>query len=502
LSLRPDESVSYQDYAKESVAFVATHYYKPNNHIFHNVLVSISMRFLGSRSEAKIRLVVFFAGILLIPMFYFLSRKLLNHKTVWPACLLMIVCPVLVFYSVNARGYSFLVFFGIISFYASCQIYERRSDSGRIIWNKRLFLWEGVSVLSNSLALWTVPTHIFFVFAECMTWMLRNGLQTKTKAAWLSARLALTGILTFLLYLPLLIQKNGFLQLTANMYVKTEPRALPDCYQSFFSELSSFYFGNNTHLAVFFFSMVFLAIIFRRWLKNKFVVDFTVCYFTVVIVFISIRHVVPYTRTMIHFIPFTIIVLLQFLEFVHERIVDYTRKQFLPALLGSLVFLIVLTGFVMQIEKTVRLRVQYDIVDIADAVERFVVENKAIVGTDYPFNHPLSYYLDGRKGVSEAAARTFYPSDLKIERIYIIMNLSSVHYLMARTFLSMGFISTDLDFDLNLEPDDLYVLYDKQLQITWKANNIGSILNKYRVYELVPDRPSTPKYKMLHKYIF
>lgn len=503
LNLRGDESLTFQDYAKEPVAFIATHYFKPNNHIFHNILVRGFTYVFGHHPEGKIRFVAFLAGVLSIPMFYFLSKRILGRRTVWPACLLMTVFPVLVLYSVNARGYALLVFFSIISFYASCRIHDSKTDAGRLKWNGKNIAWEGVSVFSNSLALWTVPTHLFYVLAEFMMLILGKGLQTKVKVAWMSARLALTGLLSFLFYLPLLIQENGFRQLTSNQYVAAKSlKTLPECYKTLLSSISSHYFDENIPFAVFFFSVVLLSIVCGRWFKNRFAGDFVACYFLVLLVFVSVRHRVPYVRTMIHFIPFAIIAFMQFLEFAYERTHARCRIKLLPAILFSLTVLAVLTGFFIPIEKTVHTDVQYDAEEIADVVERLVVENNAIVGTDYRFNHPLSYYLDGREGVSEGAARTFYPSDMKIEEIYLIRNLASAQFLMARTFLSMGLISPQADFETKQGKDGSQIIYERESKIFWRAETVGSILEKYPIVKLTANRPVSQRYKMLHRYFF
>ncbi len=105
--MRYDESYSFLRYGLQSPWHVATHYV-PANHVFHNLLVTVSRHLFGT-TPAAIRTPALVAGVALIPASAWMGWMLFSRY----GLALFIAATVcgssqLIEYSTNARGYSWL----------------------------------------------------------------------------------------------------------------------------------------------------------------------------------------------------------------------------------------------------------------------------------------------------------------------------------------------------------------------------------------------------------
>jgi hypothetical protein len=210
-SLHHDEAYTFIAFA-QSLFSAITDYHLPNNHVFHSILVFLSTRVFGIQPWA-VRLPAFASGVLLVPAAYWLGERIYNRWVGIGSALLVAWSPALVGYSNNARGYTLVALFTLLSM--SIGDFVRK--------DKNLFAW-GLMVLISAMGLYTVPVMLF-PFGILFLWLfLENQLEgpgpygTKWKffQYWLSAGFS-TAILTLLFYTPILIftgpQKvfaNGF----------------------------------------------------------------------------------------------------------------------------------------------------------------------------------------------------------------------------------------------------------------------------------------------------
>src|SRR6266576_3810691 len=77
--MRPDESWTFLDFALQPLSGLLSDYSRPNNHIFHTLLVWMSIHVLGY-APWVIRLPAFVAGVLMVPATYVATRALAGAR--------------------------------------------------------------------------------------------------------------------------------------------------------------------------------------------------------------------------------------------------------------------------------------------------------------------------------------------------------------------------------------------------------------------------------------
>ncbi len=214
-TIKYDESFTFLRFATLPFAKLIGYYPLPNNHILHTVLVRASVLLFGPW-EWVIRLPVFIAGILLLPVMYRLGNKAVKPGAGFWAASLAAVSSGLAAYSVNARGYILVCLFTALVFMAALNI---RESGGT--WKDWLTF-----ILGSVAGLFTVPVMLFPV-ASLSVWLLWD-VNPEIKGARLSIlrRLALAGVGivsgTAFCYTPLILD-SGLKALIANKYVSPQP---------------------------------------------------------------------------------------------------------------------------------------------------------------------------------------------------------------------------------------------------------------------------------------
>ena len=224
-SLHHDEAYTYVAFARSLFAAVAD-YHLPNNHVFHSILVYFSTKIFGIQPWA-VRLPAFTAGMLLVPAAYWLAKRLYDRWTALGAALLVAWFPPLIAYSNNARGYTILALFTLLTLILGDFVRKE----------KNLFAW-GLISLFSALGLYTVPVMLF-PFGMLFVWLfLENQVEGvavsgqsngpgpyRTKREffwhWLAAGLG-AAVLTLLFYTPILVFA-GPQELFANGFVAPLP---------------------------------------------------------------------------------------------------------------------------------------------------------------------------------------------------------------------------------------------------------------------------------------
>ncbi len=217
-SLHHDEAYTCVAFA-HSLFAAATDYHLPNNHVFHSILVYFSTQLFGLPPWA-VRLPAFTAGVLLVPAAYWLAKRLYDRWTALGAALLVAWFPALVAYSNNARGYTLVALFTLLTL--ALGDYVRKE--------KNLFAW-GLISLFSALGFYSVPVMLF-PFGVLFVWLfIENQASSdgpyRTKwefiCHWLAAGLG-TAFLTVLFYLPIMVY-TGPQKLFANGFVAPLPWA-------------------------------------------------------------------------------------------------------------------------------------------------------------------------------------------------------------------------------------------------------------------------------------
>ena len=152
-----DEAYTYVTFSR-SLFTAMTDYSKPNNHILHSILVFFSTIIFG-KGAWVVRLPAFLAGVLLVPASYWLASRLYDRWTALGAAFLVAWFPPLVAYSNDARGYTLVALFTLITLALGDHVRKE----------KNLFYWALISLFS-ALGLYTVPTMLY-PFGVLFVWL-------------------------------------------------------------------------------------------------------------------------------------------------------------------------------------------------------------------------------------------------------------------------------------------------------------------------------------------
>ncbi len=215
-SLHHDEAYTYVAFA-HSLFAAATDYHLPNNHVFHSILVYLTTHIFGIQPWV-VRLPAFTAGVLLVPAVYWLAKRLYDRWTALGAALLVAWFPILINYSTNARGYTLVALFTLLTLILGSMVRKQ----------KNLFAWVLISLFS-ALGLYTLPVMLF-PFGILFVWLFLGNLgegpgpyrsKLDFLRYWAAAGFG-AAVLTMLFYTPVLIF-TGPEKIFANGFVAPLP---------------------------------------------------------------------------------------------------------------------------------------------------------------------------------------------------------------------------------------------------------------------------------------
>lgn len=152
-----DEAWTYLNFTNKGILYSATIYPAPNNHVLHSILTNLSYH-LPFSETLNLRLPSIFLGTLSVFFLFVVFGKLFNKK----AALILIIIytsltPVLM-YNFMARGYSFILFFFILGFYAASQIIQKYKQTDLIKYYVLLSI-------SGILGVFTMPSFLYPFFS-------------------------------------------------------------------------------------------------------------------------------------------------------------------------------------------------------------------------------------------------------------------------------------------------------------------------------------------------
>lgn len=237
-----DEAYTYLAFASRPLNKALSDYHLPNNHLLHTLFVHLSTRLLGEGVLA-IRLPALMAGGLLIPAAYLLGSKLYNKFTGYLSAMLVAVTPILVDYSINARGYTLVALFTLLTWCLGICV-TRHANS---------FAWVLIGLV-GACGFYTVPVFLY-PFGILFTWLLLNLLFKQFSPSYSSQSNffikifiagTLTVILTAISYLPVILSSgtaslfgNVFVQsLSWSDFIQTVPHRLNDTWQEWTGNVS------------------------------------------------------------------------------------------------------------------------------------------------------------------------------------------------------------------------------------------------------------------------
>ncbi|UCD88155.1 MAG: glycosyltransferase family 39 protein [Desulfobacterales bacterium] len=295
-----DEAWTFEAYASKPLLVGLSYYSGPNNHLFHTFLVHLSYLLAGNKPWV-IRLPAFFAGVLLVPISYILSRIFYNkHVAILTGAVVAFSAP-LILYSTEARGYSLICLFSLLIF--TLAPYLKRSDQSGP--------WILFAVLS-ALGFYTIPIMIY-PFGIVVTWLVISiALEKDSPSKLLAVKylsLSLIGVvlMTFSLYTPVFVV-SGMESVVANRFVESQPWSV------FLSELPGFArsLWQEWHTSMpspveYLLAAGFLTSLFAHKWTSKQRTPIIVAAVTWICLVLVIHPVVRYTRVWIFLLPLYII---------------------------------------------------------------------------------------------------------------------------------------------------------------------------------------------------
>jgi hypothetical protein len=212
LPLSHDEAYTYTAFASKSIGHIVSDYHLPNNHVFLSILIHITTRLLGDHLWA-IRLPTIVAGALMVPATYWFAKRLYSRETAFLSAALVAIFPVLIKYSVYARGYTFICLITLLIL--------ALGDYVRVKENR--FAWLLI-VIFSALGFFTIPVMLF-PFGALYIWLLVSfaigdirSYESKLVFLkyWVISGFS-AAFITVVLYLPIIINNsdrffgNGFI---------------------------------------------------------------------------------------------------------------------------------------------------------------------------------------------------------------------------------------------------------------------------------------------------
>ena len=204
-----DENQYLLDYADTSLKYIATTYFFGGHPVFHTLLMRLMIMGFDDETAIAIRFPAFIAGIASLLLIYRVALQLFNSFVIARLSLLIaVLCPIHIYYSQTARGYSLIMFFSIAMVYAAIKLMDS-PQGGR---------WGMLLALCGALSVYTVPTNVYFA-ASLAGWLCvallvpryaeelkETGVSPGKKALFFLAIFLLMALLSYLVYLPLVDQ--------------------------------------------------------------------------------------------------------------------------------------------------------------------------------------------------------------------------------------------------------------------------------------------------------
>jgi len=204
-----DEKFTFENYVNVPFIIAITKYYYPNNHIFHTILVKLSIKLFGN-NYLGLRFPALLAGMFYLIFIYFFGEVIVEKKA---GLITMFLCAIsgdLIYYSVHARGYSIICLIGIISSLLAFKIVKSFSNTLVVLF-----------AILSALSFFTIPVFLF-QFVGNLIFIMIIGKTTgrfKKSIFVIIKVIFLTALITLIFYSPAIIG-SGTRAVFENRYVK------------------------------------------------------------------------------------------------------------------------------------------------------------------------------------------------------------------------------------------------------------------------------------------
>lgn len=297
--IKYDEAYTLYNYVDSGVAELV-HYSAPNNHMFHSFLVKVSFVLFGG-GEAAIRIPSYVCGLLTIPLAAIAAAHLHRSNGVLAAAI-MGVYPYLVYYGVLARGYTILLVFTLLLLILLTRFVESPSSG----------LYLPIAVVISG-GLFTMPSFAFPTVG-LFAWMLvaravrgHSLVQLVTHVS--IPCVALSVLITSVLYAPVLLISDGIDAITNNRFVASVP--LPEFFaampQHICDTFAILLIDISPSISILFLGGLIAGVGSCVKSRNWAPVLLLPVVLAGSIVLLVVKHAVPFPRTWIYLLPLAIV---------------------------------------------------------------------------------------------------------------------------------------------------------------------------------------------------
>jgi len=211
-----DEAYTFINFSSRPFKFILADYHAPNNHILNSLLIGIVYRILGNHLWI-VRAPAFVAGVLGVPASFIAARRFFTTQQALAASVVLAVMPNIIAASANGRGYTLIILFSLLLM----------NFAGTLIKEQSLPALAAYAI-TGALGFYSIPIFLY-PMAGISLWVAVTYLATTTswKHQWGNLRnflltCAISGVLTLILYSPVIIFGTGFDSIIANNIVKSQ----------------------------------------------------------------------------------------------------------------------------------------------------------------------------------------------------------------------------------------------------------------------------------------
>ena len=407
--MRYDEAVTYMYFVRLPWSEALSTYTYPNNHLFHTLLAKASVSVFGN-SPWALRLPAFLAGVLIVPATYAVARAIYGSRPAVLATAIVATSGVLVLYSTNARGYSFVVLAFLLLVLVAIRLLTGAPTRN----------WIAFAVIA-ALGLWTIPVMLYPLGAVA-AWFALSALVDgkRSEIRRLVIALGLAGGLTLIAYSPV-IAREGVGAITRNRFVA------PSGWLDFFAELPrtagqvlwSWALGLPPVLTVplLVFALVALS---RHSAISRFKIGLGLAAFLWCSWLLVVNHRAPFPRVWLWLLPLAAALAAAGVVLCFER---WARTRRLIEQRAGVVAVVLALGAATSVVTSFAVLLTRDTGTFRDAKEASAVLSRVLQPGDrvlagIPSNGPLDYYLY-RRGVDRAHLSL---DEARARRIFVIVD--------------------------------------------------------------------------------
>jgi 4-amino-4-deoxy-L-arabinose transferase-like glycosyltransferase len=399
-----DEAYTFIHFASRSLQVILTDYSAPNNHIFHSLLVYIVYHIFGNHIWA-LRLPAFLAGVLTIPAIYMAGKVIYGKNAALVAAALVACTPILVDFSVNARGYTLMCLFSCLILWIAGILRKQSSFAG----------WLLLSLFSI-LGFYTLPVMVYPVSAVYLwllvSWVVKD-IYSNSRGKFIFGLIVTsisTILITFLLYSPILIFGSGFSSITSNEFVKSQ--SWLDFIQSVQSRIPRVW-GDWNYLVPYWVAIItilgFLLLVVFEWRRFSHKIPVWIPTVISISILIILQRVTPWPRVWLFLLVFYLLwAAAGWLELIRLFTAKITLKWVQPVFMWVIILLTLIVYVAFRNKPSFNPTEDYPMQEVAEFVSNHITNEDTLVAVS-PVTIQTGYYLT----IENIPFERFYDRDRK-----------------------------------------------------------------------------------------